>query len=1320
MKPRSRLEISDTSSSQDESILSISSSNLSLSNSSSSGKDRALRPANPNLSGSSSSSGKPPRKMAPPPKQNKLKRVTDMPRLDQISEILPRGLDAINSGIDLDIPELDVDSIGEMHGTHGFSESISAIVPKESRSSKALEKGSALKKMKRPSDMNLPLRTANDVDMGNLSDDFIDSIISRYSAEQLLAPGSVREMKPSKLKKEAKSDSISDGMIDAVMAEEEHGSGMKTEIMDDFAEEESIHKTSESSEKSTTEELLDGLVSFGDGESEDKMKEGRSKSAVSLIVSDFTESSKAGSKGRPGSRSGSSVKSKDAITSDFIVEPVSGLSGDFVDESKADVAEVLSSDAIVEEPVSNRTGIEDDFVDESKSGIADVLSSEAVVEESKSNRTGIEDDFVEESKSGIADVLSSDAIVEEPVSNRTGIEDDFVEESKSGIADVLSSDAVVEEPVSNRTGIEDDFVEESKSGIADVLSSDAIVEEPVSNKTGILDDDFVDESKSAIADVFSSEAIVEEPVSNKTGIEDDFVNESKSEAGEVFSSEAIVDEPVSKITGIDDDFVDESKYAIADVFSSEAIVEEPVSKVTGIDDDFVDESKSAIADVFSSEAIVDEPVSKITGIDDDFVDESKTDAAEVFSSEAIVEEPISNKTGLLDDFVDESKSAIADVFSSEAVVEESKSKTTGIEDDFVHESNSEAAEVFSSEAIVEEPVSKMTDIGNDFVDDSKADAAEVFSSDIIVDEPESKLTGIGDDFVDSKSQTADVFSSEAIVEEPQSHTIASNSQLSHSKRESGSAEVFSSDVIVADPESKSKFQRSGEVLSSDIVVEEPQSKVFSSKNGDSVFSDLIPDASATSKRKGSSSAVLGESFGSRSGSMRGGDDSESHKSDTMGFIEAFSEIDSKEGETKHDSSTGHVETGLSVDDFVQTGSSKARASKSDEINADVFSEDIDDFTGDTTEIGKSSLPADDIVVETLSKIESGDDFIDSKSTVKSSNGKVSALDDSDFIKSKVSGMGVSEFIDSVATSKIESKSDKDSNAAEDFGSDGEFVGDESEHRKSSGRSSRSRLLSNEVLEELSSHSLSREGSIIASKSPTGSVQEFDDIDFIDDGPSKQGNAISGLSDDFVESTTVQEKSKASPSLTASEQKTGSRLSSRLKKAQPRKEQRRPSYVEFSDIEGEIERRIEAITGARKRSLQFCGNLESVDVSPEVVSQGKPSFEEIERAHPPEEPTKPQKQEKKRRRRKKPVLFDFQRRSKPLPTLQVMPAQDSNVNYLNFIEEQKMKLRHIRQGNNASRQMRALRQAQVVVHNYEIADDNFDEVERALQLRSPAK
>ena len=1280
--------MSDTSSSQDESILSISSSNLSLSNSSSAsiGKSRALKPVDPNLSGSSSSSGKRRRVKKgssgsihpnPPAHSNKLKRVDNMPKIDQISEILPRSMSHMNSGLDFDLPDLDMDSTGEMKAAHGFSESISAILPKESRSSKASEASERplkLSKMKRPSKMELPVRNPSDVDMGNLSDDFIDNIISQYSSEQLLPPKGARELKHKKEEeaKPANSDSLSDGLIESVMKskeEEEKEAAMKTEIMEDFVEEESIHKTSSSAANSTTDEVLDGLVDFEDDEHDGKKQ--RSKSGVSSIISDFVESSK--STGKPASRSASSMKSKDTLGSDFIDEPeVSGLIGD-------------------------------DFIDEPKSEIADVLSSEAVVEESKA----------------------------------TGMGDDFIDESKSQAAEVFSSEGVVAESLSKLTGIGDDFVDESNSQIADVLSSDGFVDE---SKSKVIDDDFVDESKSKShsAEVFSSEAIVDEPQSKLTGIDDDFVDESKSasQLAEVFSSEAVVDDVQSKITGIGDDFLDESKSKsqTAEVFSSDAVVDEPQSRMTAMDDDFVDESKSQIADVFSSDGFVDESTPRVAGHDD------KSQAqADAMSSDVLVEEPESRMTGISDDFVNESKSRV-DVSSSEIVVDEPQSKLTAMDDDFVDESKSQIADVFSSEGFVDESKSKTTGLGDDFVNESKSDIADVLSSDIMVAEPQSSMSAPIER--GSNPDVADVFSS-GFIEESKADKSKSNNTVSVV------SDFINDESIVS--HSKVKGDSSG--IAAESFDENVDSQI-------QVFSDH-------------SSRDVSKQHKSVASNASGND-----KSDTLGFIEAFSELDSKDGEVlsekigdvnsksellqsdfdqtstlKNDleaSSIIQVETGLSADDFVEDSVLPKESKKSigaddfideiksesviqvqhdSDVNADVISEDIDDFAGDTTEIGKSSLPADDFAVETMSKIES--DFTESKSAGKSSNGRVSVLGDSDFIKSHASdivvdepsvktgsGVGASDFIDDIETSKLGSKSGE----AEEFGSDGDVIVDEPSRPQTA---SRSRLLSSEVLEELSSQTMSRENSGLSSardKNESGHVEELDDIDFIDDAPSKtvesddfiesKSQAIekqtTGFGSDFISGSPSKQKETISQDFLSG---TGPSRSSpsHQRKEQSRKEQRRPSYVEFSDIEDQIEKRIESITASKRKSLRFCSNVASLDVKPEAPPEKEPP------AAPPK-----QKKPEKRRRRKKHAILDIPKRTKPIPTLQVMPPQDSNVNYLNFIEEQKLKLRHIRQGTNASRQMRALRQSQVIAHNYEIADDNFDEVERALQLRSPLK
>ena len=93
---------------------------------------------------------------------------------------------------------------------------------------------------------------------------------------------------------------------------------------------------------------------------------------------------------------------------------------------------------------------------------------------------------------------------------------------------------------------------------------------------------------------------------------------------------------------------------------------------------------------------------------------------------------------------------------------------------------------------------------------------------------------------------------------------------------------------------------------------------------------------------------------------------------------------------------------------------------------------------------------------------------------------------------------------------------------------------------------------------------------------------------------------------------------------------------------------------------------------------------------------------------------------KMRHHSKHKKFHFEHKTYARERLQTMPTNDANANYVNFIEEQKMKLRHIQKSANMSRQLRALRESQQVEMKYETVADNFDEVERFLNLGSPAK
>ena len=92
--------------------------------------------------------------------------------------------------------------------------------------------------------------------------------------------------------------------------------------------------------------------------------------------------------------------------------------------------------------------------------------------------------------------------------------------------------------------------------------------------------------------------------------------------------------------------------------------------------------------------------------------------------------------------------------------------------------------------------------------------------------------------------------------------------------------------------------------------------------------------------------------------------------------------------------------------------------------------------------------------------------------------------------------------------------------------------------------------------------------------------------------------------------------------------------------------------------------------------------------------------------------------KTRHRREQKFLFE--KKNFTREKLQTVDTSDTNSNYINFIEEQKMKLKHIQKSTNLSRQMRALRESQQVQMKYETVNDNFDEVERYLDLGSPVK
>ena len=90
------------------------------------------------------------------------------------------------------------------------------------------------------------------------------------------------------------------------------------------------------------------------------------------------------------------------------------------------------------------------------------------------------------------------------------------------------------------------------------------------------------------------------------------------------------------------------------------------------------------------------------------------------------------------------------------------------------------------------------------------------------------------------------------------------------------------------------------------------------------------------------------------------------------------------------------------------------------------------------------------------------------------------------------------------------------------------------------------------------------------------------------------------------------------------------------------------------------------------------------------------------------------------RRKHKEKIELPKRTYARPILQKLTITDTNTNYLGFIEEQKIQLKHIQKSTNASRQMRALRESQQILMKYETTGDDFDEVERALSLRSPIK
>jgi hypothetical protein len=86
----------------------------------------------------------------------------------------------------------------------------------------------------------------------------------------------------------------------------------------------------------------------------------------------------------------------------------------------------------------------------------------------------------------------------------------------------------------------------------------------------------------------------------------------------------------------------------------------------------------------------------------------------------------------------------------------------------------------------------------------------------------------------------------------------------------------------------------------------------------------------------------------------------------------------------------------------------------------------------------------------------------------------------------------------------------------------------------------------------------------------------------------------------------------------------------------------------------------------------------------------------------EEPGEPAKPRKRRRKVHHGEDFPFLKRPSIVPTLQRMSAPEKEVNYLEFLQQQRLKLVHIQKGTNASRQMRALRQSHVVEMEYTYA------------------